>query len=257
MSRVFISYSHSDKEFARRLADDLRRLGHVVWIDEGEIRVGDSIIEKIRDGIDAVDFVVAVISKYSAASEWVKKELDLASNREIKDKDMVVLPALLDDVPLPGFLEGKLFADFRSEQNYQQALAEIVRPLESAPPLPTEPAAGHDAMKKELEELKALVSTHRRDFKRIRQLLKRERSSHSQKFIEDENRHHPEYTAINEAYAFEIAGLTVTIGYLLHAIRKANIKGMHALDVLLTDEKKWDRVDLMVSAYNDYLNLMH
>jgi len=41
MSSVFLSHSHKDKPFARKLAVDLRHAGHIVWIDEAEILVGD------------------------------------------------------------------------------------------------------------------------------------------------------------------------------------------------------------------------
>ena len=98
MSYVFLSHTHSDKPFARRLAVDLRRQGHIVWIDEAEIDIGESLIEKIREGIDQVDYLIAVLSKKSTQSEWVKRELDLASNREIDEQRVIVLPLLLENV---------------------------------------------------------------------------------------------------------------------------------------------------------------
>src|SRR5437016_2632636 len=119
MSSIFLSHSHKDKAFVKRLTLDLRRRGHVVWVDEAEINVGDSLIEKIREGIDRVDFVAAVISRASVKSKWVSRELDIASNRELRGKKVVVLPILLEDVRLPGFLDGKLFADFRGESRYK------------------------------------------------------------------------------------------------------------------------------------------
>lgn len=62
LTSVFLSHSHADRPIARRLAADLRRAGHAVWIDEAEINIGDSLIEKIREGLDQVDFVAAIIS---------------------------------------------------------------------------------------------------------------------------------------------------------------------------------------------------
>jgi len=129
MSSVFISYSHKDKSFARSLAVDLRDAGHTVWIDETKILVGDSLIKKIRVAIDSVDFVAAIISLTSVDSHWVQKELDMASNREIDEKRVVVLPILLDDVELPGFLKGKYYADFREEDNYQEGLGKLLERL--------------------------------------------------------------------------------------------------------------------------------
>jgi hypothetical protein len=42
MSSIFLSHAFEDKQFARKLAKDLRQAGHIVWIDEAEIKVGDS-----------------------------------------------------------------------------------------------------------------------------------------------------------------------------------------------------------------------
>lgn len=136
MSSVFISYSHKDKQFAERLAADVRDAGHTVWIDEIEILVGDSLIEKIRNGIDSVDFVAAIISSTSLNSQWFKKELDLASNREIDEKRVVVLPILLDDIELPGFLKGKCYADFKQEDDYQEGLDKLLERLGPRTPPP-------------------------------------------------------------------------------------------------------------------------
>ncbi len=136
MSSVFISYSHKDKPFAERLAGDFRDAGHTIWIDETEIHVGDSLVDKISDGIGRVDFVAAIISTTSLNSEWVKKELDLASNREIDEERGVVLPILLDDVELPGFLKGKYYADCRKEDNYHEVLTALLKRLGPSTPPP-------------------------------------------------------------------------------------------------------------------------
>jgi hypothetical protein len=100
-----------------------------VWLDEAEMLVGDSLIDKIREGIDAMDYVGAVISRHSIASEWVRRELDVAMNQEIQGRRVKVLPLLIDDCELPGFLMGKLFADFRDEKGYIHALEQIIKRL--------------------------------------------------------------------------------------------------------------------------------
>src|SRR5712691_6525367 len=53
---VFISYSHADKDLARALAAVLQDRGVRIWIDEGELKVGDSIIERIATAIAEIDF---------------------------------------------------------------------------------------------------------------------------------------------------------------------------------------------------------
>jgi predicted nucleotide-binding protein len=75
MRTVFISYSSKDRDFAERLATDLRASGAGVWFDQWEIKVGDSITQKINDGIHDNDYLAVVLSPDSVASHWVRKEL--------------------------------------------------------------------------------------------------------------------------------------------------------------------------------------
>ena len=46
MQSAFISHSRHDKKLARQIAQRIRELGGRVWIDEAELRIGDSLIEK-------------------------------------------------------------------------------------------------------------------------------------------------------------------------------------------------------------------
>src|SRR5262245_47518889 len=91
---IFLSHSHADKDFARRLAQDLVKAGVRVWIDDAEIFLGDSLIEKIRRGIDEMDYLGVILSPQSVASQWVQKEVELAMNQEIDGKRIKVLPLL-------------------------------------------------------------------------------------------------------------------------------------------------------------------
>jgi hypothetical protein len=111
-TKVFLSHCHKDKGFVNNLAELLLSHDIPVWIDEAEIKVGESLIQKIREGIDNVDYVLAVISKNSINSEWVKREIDVAMNLEIENKTIKVMPILIDGSDLPGFLKGKLYVKF-------------------------------------------------------------------------------------------------------------------------------------------------
>ena len=46
MGSIFLSHNSADKPFVRKLAADLRRNGFYAWVDEAEIKLGDSLIEK-------------------------------------------------------------------------------------------------------------------------------------------------------------------------------------------------------------------
>ena len=43
---VFLSYAHADRHIAHTLATALKEADIRVWIDEGELRAGDSIVER-------------------------------------------------------------------------------------------------------------------------------------------------------------------------------------------------------------------
>jgi TIR domain len=127
--KVFLSHSHADKRFVRSLAKKLTAKKIKVWIDEAEIRPGDSLIEKLSNAIDSVDILIAVLSRASIKSAWVKKEIEIATVREIKHKRLRVIPLLLNDVELPGFLEGKLYADFTNSRNQRVNFPKLVKAI--------------------------------------------------------------------------------------------------------------------------------
>lgn len=130
--RIFISYSHSDSEFAGKLDAELRKNSIDVWIDRKEILVGDSLIEKIREGIDSSQYVCAVLSKNSILSSWVKNELDVAMNQQIENKEVKVLPLVIEnDIELPLFLKGKLYIDFSRTKDFNDGVNQIMRRVNS------------------------------------------------------------------------------------------------------------------------------
>lgn len=121
---AFISYSSRDRDWVERLAKDLRAKNLGVWFDKWEIRVGDSLIEKIGKGIRQNDFLIVVLSPNSVDSEWVKKELNEAMQREIREKRVVVLPVLMERCTLPPFLTDKKYADFA--KSYEEGLSDLI-----------------------------------------------------------------------------------------------------------------------------------
>lgn len=115
---VFLSHSSKDKGFVSRLATDLKSRGVPVWFDQWELKVGDSLTEKIERGINESGWLAVVLSKSSTTSDWVQKELRAALARELRDKNVFVLPIMIDDCEIPLFLLDKLYADFRTSYKH-------------------------------------------------------------------------------------------------------------------------------------------
>jgi hypothetical protein len=112
MSSIFLSHNSNDKDFVRKLKKNLKMDGISVWFDEDEMLVGDSLIKKISDGIDDMEYLGVIISNNSNNSSWVQKEVAIAITREINGKRVIVLPILLERCDIPVFLKDKIYADF-------------------------------------------------------------------------------------------------------------------------------------------------
>ena len=67
---AFISHSSKDKPFIRKLVADLTAEGVSVWLDEQRIRVGDSIPERIGQGLAESDIFLIALSENSVGSDW-------------------------------------------------------------------------------------------------------------------------------------------------------------------------------------------
>lgn len=126
---IFMSHSSKDKFFVRNLSERLQSYGIKVWLDEAEINIGDSLTEKIAKAIDSTDYVGVILSHNSINSEWVQRELQIALQKEIKGKKVVVLPILIEKVEIPLFLRDKLYADFTNPENFDRELSKLLKTL--------------------------------------------------------------------------------------------------------------------------------
>jgi hypothetical protein len=122
--RVFVSYSHADQAFVDKLLRSLKVLPVSVWVDKLEIRVGDSIIDKVASGLRDADALVIVLSPASVTSRWVAEELNAAFMRMMEGREVRVCPALMERCELPLFLAGRKYADFTG--NYARGLRDLI-----------------------------------------------------------------------------------------------------------------------------------
>lgn len=130
---LFLSHTSADKGFVRKVRDDLSARGVPVWLDEAEIQIGDSLTRKIAEGLERSRYVAVFLSEKSVDAPWVRKELDLAINAEIKRDEVVVLPLIIGECKLPAFLEGKLYGDFTTTERYDETLEKLLRRLRITP----------------------------------------------------------------------------------------------------------------------------
>lgn len=124
MSQVFLSYSNKDREMARKIANELKGEGIDVWFDEWSIHVGDSIVQKIEQGLKESKFLVILLTRSSIESGWVEKEWHNKIEEEAKKRKVVVLPVKGDDSTTPELLKDKKYCDLT--KGFEEALRELV-----------------------------------------------------------------------------------------------------------------------------------
>lgn len=124
---IFISYSHHDADFVDRLAIRLAEQHIHVWLDRLEVRVGDSLIQKIETALQRAAAIIVVLSSASIESEWWRREITGGLVRELEEHKILVLPILIQDCPIPLFLRDKLHADFRLD--FESGLVELLRAI--------------------------------------------------------------------------------------------------------------------------------
>ena len=120
---LFLSHSSRDKDFVRKLAEDLAFCEVDVWLDEWELQLGDSLYDVISQALTKSQFIAVVLGDDYLNSKWAGDEMKQALARERREDRTVVLPLLVGSVQLPAFLEDKLHLDFRS--NHYSAVARL------------------------------------------------------------------------------------------------------------------------------------
>jgi len=144
----FISYSHADKAFARRLYDALQGRGIRCWLDEKQLLPGDNIYDHVDRGIRLWDKVLLCCSRNSLTSWWVDDEIDKALEKErtlweqSQKEVLAIIPLNLDGYLLNEWNSGKasqvrkrLAADFRgweaSNAKCEEEIEKVIRALRS------------------------------------------------------------------------------------------------------------------------------
>lgn len=109
---VFISYSRSDQDFARKLQDALSAKGRDVWVDWTGIPPAGDWLETIKDGIDRAQVFVLIVSPNSLQSKVCMAE----EVRHALDSHKKIIPIVI--------------ADFSESQHVPEAHAAIFAGLQ-------------------------------------------------------------------------------------------------------------------------------
>jgi nucleotide-binding universal stress UspA family protein len=114
---VFISYNSKDRDEVLPVAKNLQKAGLQVWLDQWELRPGLPWQRALEQAIDSIA-AAAVFVGSNRIGPWQTLEMEMYL-RQFVNRGCPVIPVLLPGCPaappLPLFLAGMTWVDFRSE----------------------------------------------------------------------------------------------------------------------------------------------
>lgn len=144
----FISYSHADKAFARRVHDMLQGRGIRCWLDEKNVNPGEDIYREVAHGIRYWDKLILCSSEASLKSWWVDNELDIIFEKERQIQEernsphlRLVIPLALDEAlfdkanenPKIAQIRKRIAADFRGWEHdntlFDEQIERVIKAL--------------------------------------------------------------------------------------------------------------------------------
>lgn len=137
---IFLSHSSEDKDFVRELADCIEAEMHqnrqlLTWVDEAEIRPGQSIPGIIEKGLGMSRFfgIVMTPAYFQSKSGWTDAEWHSVLHQDPDNRQAKIIPLLVEDCPfIPYLLKHLSLIDFRG-RNCEQALEKLLDVLREEP----------------------------------------------------------------------------------------------------------------------------
>ncbi|MEM9807610.1 MAG: TIR domain-containing protein, partial [Cyanobacteria bacterium P01_D01_bin.56] len=128
---VFISYSRSDGEFARKLNNELQKHGKKTWFDQESISAGTQDFEQeIYHGIEKSNNFIFVISPRAITSPYCDREVAYAA--QLNKRFITVLYREISSNPLHPELAKIQWIDFsQSSENFYTGFNQMIRVLET------------------------------------------------------------------------------------------------------------------------------
>src|SRR5215470_8101981 len=126
---VFISYSRKDKEFVRRLDDELKRRDREAWVDWEGIPPGDTWEKTIYGAIESTHTFIFVLTPDSIASKVCGREIAHAVANSKR-----LIPIVHRDVPdddVPKSLGELNFIFCREKDDFGEATDKLISALDT------------------------------------------------------------------------------------------------------------------------------
>lgn len=130
--RVFISYAHPDRPFAKRLADDLGNRGYEVWTPD-LLAAGENWVKAINAALrDAPVFIALISEDYNRSANTASELATALAVSGEGAKGRTILPVRLQaDAQIPPFLNQFVWLDASTPEAYLRVLEKIARAIDA------------------------------------------------------------------------------------------------------------------------------
>src|SRR5512139_2979532 len=125
--KVFISHASEDKaRFVAPFAARLRENGVDAWLDQWEMKPGDSLVDRIfEQGLKSAQAVIIVLSAVSVTKPWVREELNNSVVSRI-NRGLRIIPVVIDQCEIPEALAATLWQRVDDLEHYDDAFQRIL-----------------------------------------------------------------------------------------------------------------------------------
>lgn len=165
--QAFLSYGGEDRVLAELIARALMRSGVDTWWAEWEISAGDSLRQRIDQGLSSCTHFIVLMTPTSATKPWVNQEMDAGLVRRLQEQcAFIPLRHKLPVSNLPPLLSGMLSPEVDDgasnlEPLIHQILGVTRKPaLGELPRIASLPITGYSAAATAIAEIFVREATH-------------------------------------------------------------------------------------------------
>lgn len=108
------------------LRQRLRANGVDAWLDQWEMKPGDSLVDKIfEEGLKDARAVIIVLSSISVQKPWVREELNASVVSRIS-RGTKLIPVVIDECEVPESLQSTVWQKIDSLVDYSESFQRIL-----------------------------------------------------------------------------------------------------------------------------------